>query len=223
MSRDRKRAQRALALGALALALQAAACIPMDDAMQAVFGRSMRSQPSFDPYENTRMPPDGAVSFVSGNYPGKPGEIAIAAPDGMGPDVPPFTAGDMAAGGAVASTLVNPVAPGAESLARGKVVFERMCGVCHGPAGNPQEAPILPKLPPMIAFPLASGGALLRSDGYIFGMITVGRGIMPPYGHQVTYYDRWNVVNYIRQLQGKISAPAAEAAAPVPAPAEGAR
>jgi hypothetical protein len=73
----------------------------------------------------------------------------------------------------------------------------------------------------MIAFPLASGGALIRSDGYLFGMIAVGRGIMPPYGHQVAYWDRWNVVNYIRQLQGRVAAPAEGAAAPAAAPGGG--
>jgi len=25
---------------------------------------------------------------------------------------------------------------------------------------------------------------------------------MPPYGHQISHYDRWHVVNYVRQLQG---------------------
>jgi mono/diheme cytochrome c family protein len=77
----------------------------------------------------------------------------------------------------------------------------------------------------MMAFPLATGGALLRSDGYIFGMITVGRGVMPPYGHQIPYYDRWHVVNYVRQLQGRVAAPATPdaAAAPAPAAPEGGR
>jgi mono/diheme cytochrome c family protein len=212
---SRERVTRAALRGVvLALALTTSACVPMDNVIQSIFGRSMRDQPSFDPYENTRMPAEGSVSFISGNYPAQAGQVNLGEADGMGADVPPFTAADMASGGGLVANLANPVAPTAESLERGKVVFERMCGVCHGPAGNPQEAPILPKLPPMIAFPLASGGALIRSDGYIFGMITVGRGIMPPYGHQVSYYDRWNVVNYIRQLQGRISAPAAGAAQP---------
>lgn len=220
MCREQGRRRPFLIGAALVLSLQAGACVPLDNVMQQVFGRSMRSQPSFDPYENTRMPADGAVSFASGNFPARAGQVNLGQPEGPGMDIPAFTAADMASGGAPVVNLPNPVPPTAESLARGKVVFERMCGVCHGPAGNPQEAPILPKLPPMIAFPLASGGALLRSDGYIFGMITTGRGIMPPYGHQVAYYDRWNVVNYIRQLQGKIAAPAGEAPA---APAEGGR
>ncbi|MSR35570.1 MAG: cytochrome c [Gemmatimonadetes bacterium] len=224
----RPRFRGLLRTAALGLALSASACVPMDTAIQAVFGRSMRDQPAFDPYENTLMPAEGSVSFISGNYPAQAGQVNLGEADGMGADVPPFTAADMASGGGLSAALVNPVPPTAESLARGKVVFERMCGVCHGPAGNPQEASILPKLQLMMAFPLANGGALLRSDGYIFGMITVGRGVMPAYGHQVPYYDRWNVVNYVRQLQGRIAAPAAAAptaeGAPEPAaPAEGGR
>lgn len=73
---------------ALAVTLLLPACSPMDSALQAVFGRSMRDQPSFDPYENTRMPADGAVSFSSGNYPA-----------GLTQDVPEVTALDMAQGG----------------------------------------------------------------------------------------------------------------------------
>lgn len=225
-SRSSRRRLRGVRLAALlGVVLASSGCVPMDDVIQAIFGRSMRDQNSFDPYENPRMPPDGAVSFASGNYPAQAGQVNLGEPDGLVADVPPFTAADMAMGGGAIAAFANPVPASAESLARGKVVYERMCGICHGPTGNPQDAPILPKLPPMVAFPLASGGALLRSDGYIFGMITAGRGIMPPYGHQISYYDRWNVVNYIRQLQGQIAAPAAEptAAEGQPAPAEGGR
>lgn len=191
---------------ALLVALLLPACSPMDTALQAVFGRSMRSQPSFDPYENPRMPADGAVSFSSGNYPATAGEVNLGQPAGLAEDVPPFTAADMARGGEVANALVNPVPATEESLARGQVMFTRMCAICHGPEGNPQQAVILPKLPAMVVFPLASGLATTRSDGYLFGMVTVGRGIMPPYGSQVSYFDRWHIVNYVRQLQGVTAA-----------------
>jgi hypothetical protein len=55
-------------------------------------------------------------------------------------------------------------------------------------------------------FPLVSGPALSRTDGYIFGMIRNGRGNMPPY-NRIEEKDRWDVVNYVRGLQGKLSAP----------------
>ena len=181
-----------------ALTLLLPACTPMDNVMHAIFGRSMRDQPSFDPYENTLLPAEGAVSFKSGNY-----------PEGLTQDVPEFTALDMAQGGAPVNELANPEPVTEQSLARGEVMYDRMCAVCHGPEGNSQEAAILPKLPAMVAFPLAGGLALTRSDGYIFGMISVGRGIMPAYGHQVSYPDRWHIVNYVKQFQGR-NAPAGQ-------------
>ncbi len=40
------------------------------------------------------------------------------------------------------------------------------------------------------------------TDGYIFGMIRNGRGLMPPY-NRIEEMDRWDIVNYVRTLQGK--------------------
>lgn len=185
----------------LLLLVGATACEPMDTGIQQIFGRSMRSQVSYDPYEMPLMPPEGSVSFASGNHPGGPGQVNLGEPVGVATDIPPFTSTDMAVNPGIAGGIVNPVPADSASLARGQVMFERMCAVCHGPAGDPTQATILPKFPAMVAFPLATGLATTRTDGYIFGMMTVGRGIMPPYGHQIAYYDRWNIVNYVRVLQ----------------------
>ncbi|MGD8867185.1 MAG: hypothetical protein PVI01_06135, partial [Gemmatimonadales bacterium] len=37
-------------------------------------------------------------------------------------------------------------------------------------------------------------------DGYIFGMMSAGRGLMPNY-RRIPQADRWHIVNYVRQLQ----------------------
>ena len=71
--------------------LLSAAVVVAVAAMVAVFGRSMRDQPSFDPYENTMLPPENSVSFSSGNFPAAPGEFNIGHPESV--DVPPFTMG----------------------------------------------------------------------------------------------------------------------------------
>jgi mono/diheme cytochrome c family protein len=178
----------------------------MDDAMVMIFGRSMRSQPSFDPYENTRLPAEGSVPFAYGNLPPAAGSLNIGHPDPVDYDLPNFTQAEL---DGVAAALVNPVPATPESLARGQVLFERNCAICHGARGLSAEAPILPVFPIMVAYNLAMGGALARSDGYIYGMIRVGRGVMPPYGHQVSHFDRWNIVNYVRQLQSTGGAPPA--------------
>ena len=216
--REYVRHARYTLIAVLGCSLPTAGCIPMDNALQAIFGRSMQDQASFDPYENPRAPPEGVVSFASGNHPGAPGEVNVGQPEGTPEDTPEMSAISMAqalAGGGPVNELENPVPRNAESLERGRVVYNRMCAICHGPQGNPADAPILDRLPAMVAFPLAAGGALLRTDGYIYGMITVGRGIMPAYGHQIAHYDRWHVVNYVRQLQGQVpEGGAASAGAP---------
>ena len=42
-----------------------------------------------------------------------------------------------------------------------------------------------------------------RTDGYIYGMIRNGRGLMPNYV-RIEDDDRWDVVNYVRALQGAL-------------------
>jgi len=186
-----------LAVSALVLG----GCKPLDDVMATIFGRSMRSSVSFDPYENPHLPDSNAVPFASGNYPAAPGLVNLGGPEGLEEDVPPFTPADLASSSDVVNSLVNPVPSDETSLARGQVMYQRMCAVCHGSAGIGAEAPILPKHPMMAAFNLANGNAVGFTDGYIYGMIRVGRGVMPAYGHRVTHFDRWHIVNYVRELQ----------------------
>ncbi len=100
------------------------------------------------------------------------------------------------------STLVNPTPPDSASLANGRKYFVINCSVCHGMAGKGDGTAVKYGVFP---FPLTSGPALSRTDGYIFGMIRNGRGNMPPY-NRIEEKDRWDVVNYVRGLQGKLAA-----------------
>lgn len=183
-------------------AAAAGACVPLDDIMGDVFGRSMRDQRSFDPYENTLLPPEGSVPFAAGNYAAGPYQVNIGQPEGSADVPPPFTQDDMADRPEVVDTLTNPVPPTPESLARGEQLYERVCIVCHGPDGAGTTGYIFEVHPAMAAHPLNGETALGRTDGYIYGMIRVGRVMMPAYGHQIGHYDRWHLVNYVRQLQG---------------------
>ncbi len=195
--------RKALRLAVMAaLVSTTAACNTLDDAMVTVFGRSMRDQPSFDPYENTRLPAEGAVSFSSGNFPADRNSVVLGAAEARDYDVPDFTQAQTSnPANELLASLENPVPADEVSLARGQELYMRYCVVCHGPAGIGAEAYIQEKWLALAAYNLALDPVAGYPDGYIYGMIRVGRGLMPAYGHQITHFDRWNIVNYVRQLQ----------------------
>jgi mono/diheme cytochrome c family protein len=160
----------------------------------------MRSAPSFDPYEGTRPPAPNSVPYETPN----------------GPQEAPLANTDDALT-SFGSAVKNPLPMSdAAGLARGDVMFQRYCYVCHGPEGK-GDGPILSKPTDPGKFPFAPNLTIAptttRSDGYIYGMIRVGRGLMPPYGDKIPEHDRWAIVNYVRELQ------AASGAAAPPAPA----
>jgi mono/diheme cytochrome c family protein len=188
----------------MALALTSlGACKPLDDAMVFVFGRSMRDQRSFDPYENPRPAPVGSVPFAAANYPAADGEVNIGQPEGI--DIPSFTQTDLGVpgvGGPVIQGLVNTTDPTTPaSLARGEELYLRWCVVCHGPDGVGANAYIAGLHPVLPAYNLSGPIVTAYSDQYIYAMIRVGRGLMPEYGSRIAHFDRWHIVNYVRQLQ----------------------
>jgi mono/diheme cytochrome c family protein len=190
-------------LMAAAVLMTLASCKPLDDGMVFIFGRSMRDQRSFDPYENTRGVPEGSVSFASGNYPAAPFQVNVGQPEGS--DVPPFTQLDLGTPGVgmpIIQGLVNPMDRNdPASLARGEQLYMRYCVVCHGADGVGANANIAAKHPILPAYNLSGASVANYSDQYIYAMIRVGRGLMPEYGSRISNFDRWNVVNYVRQLQ----------------------
>lgn len=191
------------ALVAMLAILSVGACKPLDDAMVAVFGRSMRDQRSFDPYENTRPAPENSIAFAAGNLPARDGEVNIGQPEGV--DIPRFTQADLGTpgiGNPVIQGLVNPIDPNDPvAMARGEELYLRFCVVCHGADGVGANANIAAQHPILPAYNLAGDQVIGYSDQYLYALIRVGRGLMPEYGSRITHFDRWKIVNYVRQLQ----------------------
>jgi mono/diheme cytochrome c family protein len=100
------------------------------------------------------------------------------------------------------SALRNPTTPDSASLANGRKYYTINCAVCHGMAGRGDGTATRYGVFP---FPLVGDRGRGLSDGYIFGMIRNGRGNMPPY-NRIEEKDRWDVVNYVRGLQGVLPA-----------------
>jgi mono/diheme cytochrome c family protein len=94
--------------------------------------------------------------------------------------------------------IPNPTPMSDASLLNGRKYFQINCAVCHGDAGM-GDGPATKLGMPGIS--LVTDITKGRTDGYIFGMIRNGRGLMPTY-NRIEDPDRWDVVNYLRGLQG---------------------
>ncbi len=94
----------------------------------------------------------------------------------------------------------NPVPPDEVSLARGQMLYEINCLLCHGPAGR-GDGPVAE----FIANPptdLSSDAVAGKSDGSLFIIISAGvPGKMPALSENLTVRERWDVVNYIRTFK----------------------
>ena len=179
MSADRfVRARRA---GALALVTALTACSWFTD---------FKDQPKYDPWKSVsdtvslRANPQSSVPVYGSFAPGYAVSRAAL----------PGTIDSMA-------SIPNPIQPDARSLMNGRKYFTINCAVCHGYEGK-GDGPVVAKGFPGIPLVGAASPAPGRTDGYIWGMIRNGRGLMPTY-NRIEEFDRWDVVNYVRGLQGR--------------------
>ena len=106
------------------------------------------------------------------------------------------------------NVVKNPVAPDDKSLANGRKYYSINCAACHGDLGDGNGS--MRQVNPAYGF---SPSLLLditknRTDGYIWGHIRNGGPLMPSY-NRIEEMDRWDVVNYVRGLQGKLAQPVA--------------
>lgn len=167
----------------VAITLAVGGCTDIEQAMARVdFLNFLHDSPAFDPYEAPRVPPANAVPASS------PGEA-------WEPDVENTDAALRAWG----DTMVNPLTATDAVLTRGAEAFQTNCAVCHG-VGGEGDGPIVGvgKLP--FATNLMLQTTIDRSDGYLYAIIRLGRGLMPSY-RRIPPSERWAVVSYLRYLQ----------------------
>ena len=175
----RKALVAAVAVSSVALG----GCTEIENAMATVdFLNFMRESPAFDPYEAPRPAPPMSVPIES---PGEKWEPPVEATE--------------AALNEWGNALTNPLPMSDPVLERGAYVYQTYCAVCHG-VGAEGDGPLVGqgKLP--FATNLLLPASVERTDGYIYAVVRVGRGLMPSYA-RVTPSERWAVVNYVRHLQ----------------------
>jgi len=93
--------------------------------------------------------------------------------------------------------VTNPIAPSADSIARGRDVYLANCANCHGQGGGGDGPTAVGLLPP----PGAIGPVVSSStDGQLAYLIAQGVSAtaMPPFATTLSETDRWELVNYLR-------------------------
>lgn len=108
---------------------------------------------------------------------------------------------------AAANALVNPRPMSMASLENGRLQYDRFCSTCHGVDGlgdGPVSMTGETSGPLGGVLPLSgpAGIARVRADGHIYSTIRYGRRRMPSY-QRIRSADRWDIVNYIRYMNGQ--------------------
>jgi mono/diheme cytochrome c family protein len=151
-----------------------------------------KQQPKIDPWET---PADSIPPRANPQH-----SVPI-----YGSAAPGFAYGRMASIASVDSMsgIANPVASDDRSLRNGRIQYATNCAVCHGDRGA-GDGPVTRFGFPPIAIGAGSNAATRLSDGYLFGIIRNGRGLMPAY-NRIDESDRWDLINYLRALQGGVA------------------
>ena len=108
---------------------------------------------------------------------------------------------------AAQSALPNPRPATLASLENGRVQYGTFCATCHGAtgAGDGAVSMLGPIQGPFAAvLPITGPGSLVRvrSDGHLYGTIRYGRRRMPAY-QRIDEDSRWDIVNYVRYMNGQ--------------------
>ena len=93
----------------------------------------------------------------------------------------------------------QPVPANPNSLQRGQVLFDINCALCHGPKGdgNGRLSGFFTSKP----FDLTGAPVQALSDQQIFTVISKGFGVMPPLHENLDVEQRWDVVDWVRNLK----------------------
>jgi len=114
-----------------------------------------------------------------------------------------------------AQALVNPLKGDEISKENGRRLFHINCSPCHGDISKKDWTPgpvgqkwmqtlpgtFIPDLRGMDNNRKKDYAAV--TDGYIYGVMHFGFGLMSGYGWKLSPVEHWDIVNYIRSEQGK--------------------
>lgn len=100
---------------------------------------------------------------------------------------------------ASANATINPLKGNVEAIKQWKVIYQSMCAVCHGEKGKgngPASVTLTPSPANFLSIRVKD-----ESDGAIFWKLTEGNPPMASYKTMLTETQRWQLVNYLRELE----------------------
>jgi mono/diheme cytochrome c family protein len=111
------------------------------------------------------------------------------------------------------ASLVNPVKPTPESLARARKIYGYDCAMCHGANGDGKGDLVKDMKLTLKDYtdPTSLKG---MSDGELFAIIKDGKGTMPGEGDRAKPEDLWNMVILTRSFSKGAAVPASSAVRP---------
>lgn len=143
-----------------------------DRALAFPWNRDMAEQPAVQPYTQSMPLPPAGTLPLGGEWPGSRFDRALLP--------------------------ANPVAGETAAAEHGKKLYSIYCTPCHGETSR-GDGPLAAKFD---SPNLTLRAFRRRPDGYLYEMIRTGSSSMPAFGESLSREERWEVVNYLRKLQG---------------------
>lgn len=100
------------------------------------------------------------------------------------------------------SIPANPIPADEVSLQRGEILYSIHCSLCHGTTGR-GDGPIAAYYEKQSTSDLTASYIAFLFDGNLYRTISQGFGQMPGLSENLTPRERWDVINYLRTLEGK--------------------
>lgn len=144
----------------------------------------------------SRRPPAGTIPYTSNTH-----DVVFNLP---------YALKDNAADYELAATMVHsPLQPTKANIEKGRALYTIMCTHCHGATGMGDGT--IAKNDFITGIPDYPGKLKDLPEGKMFHTITYGKNLMGSHSSQLNQKERWQVIEWVKCLQKKITEPTYDA------------